>query len=237
MGPDDLYRLPPGQFTAARNALAKTLSGDAAREVRALKKPNAVAWSVNQLYFKARPVWDALMKAGDALRDAQLAALQGRKPDVRAATEKHREALSRAVKRAEDLARLMKVHPNADPLARMLDALSLASGTREDAGRFTDLIQPSGFDALAGVKPAPPRPPTLREVAKKEKAKEAEKARRQAEARVDAATTALDRARKKADAARRALNRADADVTDAERELSDAERAVEAAQAALDRIG
>jgi hypothetical protein len=31
---DDLYRLEPGEFTAARNALSRTLSGDAAKRVR-----------------------------------------------------------------------------------------------------------------------------------------------------------------------------------------------------------
>ena len=224
MGLDDLFKLPPEEFTAARNALAKTLTGDAAREVKALRKPNAVAWSVNQLYFKARPAWDALMKAGGALREAQLGALKGKKSDVRAATGKHRDALARAVKRAQELASAAQVNPNTDQLARMLDALSLAAELPEDVGRFSDVIQPSGFDALAGVKPAPPRPPTAREEAKKEKDKEAEKARRQADARLDAANDALHDAREKADAARRALNRAEADLRDAEQE-------VEAAQA------
>ena len=229
MGPDDLYKLPPEEFTAARNALAKTLSGEAAREVKALRKPNAVAWSVNQLYFKGRPAWDALMKAGDALRDAQLGALKGKKTDVRAATEKHRDALGRAVKRAHELASAASVNPNTDQLARMLDALSLAPELPDDVGRFADLIQPSGFDALAGVKPAPPAPPTSREVAKQKKEKEDEKARALAEARLEKAMQAKADAQEKAGAARRALNRADADLADAERE-------VEAAEAALHKL-
>jgi hypothetical protein len=228
-GLDELYKLPPDQFTAARNALAKTLTGEAAREVKALKKPNAVAWSVNQLFWKARPFYDALMKAGRALRDAQLGALKGKKTDVRTATEKHRDALAHAVKRAEDLAHLSKVHPNADQLSRMLDALSLAPEPAANAGHFSDVVQPSGFDALAGVTPVAPRPPSSRDEAKKRKEKEEEKARRQAEARLDSATTALDRAREKADAAKRALNRAEADLADAEREVEAAEQQVQKA--------
>ena len=35
---DGLYRLPLDEFTAARNALAKSLGGDQAKEVRALVK-------------------------------------------------------------------------------------------------------------------------------------------------------------------------------------------------------
>src|SRR5205085_9467240 len=102
---DELFQLAPDEFTAARNALAKTLTGDAARDVKALKKPSAVAWAVNQLFWKARPIYDALMKAGHALRAAQIAALKGRKGDVRATTEKHRKAVADAVKRAQQIAK------------------------------------------------------------------------------------------------------------------------------------
>ena len=219
---DDLYKVPPGEFTAARNALAKTLDGDAAREVKALRKPNAVAWSVNQLYWKARPAWDALMKAGDALRDAQIGALKGRKSDVRGATDKHRDALARAVKRAQDLAQAGDVHPNTDQLSRMLDALSLAPDEPEEAGRFSDIVQPSGFDALAGVKPVA-RVRTSHEETRKKKDEEAARQKKKADARLDAATAALHDARDTADAARRALNRAEADLADAEREMAAAE--------------
>src|SRR5688572_8410062 len=49
-----LYRLPLGEFTAVRNALAKQLQkkgeGDAANEVKALPKPSVSAWAVNQLF-------------------------------------------------------------------------------------------------------------------------------------------------------------------------------------------
>ena len=220
---DDLFQLPPAEFTAARNALAKTLSGDAAREVKALKKPSAVAWAVNQVFWKARPVYDALMKAGGALRAVQIAALKGKKGDLRATTDKHRKAVADAVKRAQQLAAPAGVHPGTDHLARMFEALSLAPEPADDTGRFTDVVHPSGFDALAGVKPVTPQP-SSRDEAKKRRQQEEAAQRRQAEARLDAATTAVARARDKAETARRALNRAEADVADAERE-------VEAAQA------
>jgi hypothetical protein len=217
---DQLYQLPLDAFTAARNALAKTLTGDAAREVKALKKPSAVAWAVNQLFWTSRPNYDALMKAGEALRDAQIAALKGRKADVRAATDAHRRALAKAVERATTLSADAGVNPGADALARMLEALSLAPGPDSAAGRYIDVVRPSGFEALAGVKPAAPSPSV--EAAKQRKAREDEQKAHDADARLTAAESALSRAQARADTARRALNRAEADVKDAERAVDDA---------------
>ena len=58
---DDLYRAPLNDFTAARNALAKSLSGEEAKRVRGLAKPTLVPWAVNQVYWKARATYDRLM--------------------------------------------------------------------------------------------------------------------------------------------------------------------------------
>jgi hypothetical protein len=217
---DELYQLPFDEFTAARNALAKTLTADAARRVRALRKPSAVAWAVNQVFWKSRAAYDALMKTGQALRDAQIAALKGRKADVRASANAHRRALAKAVERAETFSAGTGVNPNTDVLARMLEALSLAQAPASEAGRYIDVVQPSGFEALAGVKPAVP-PPSV-EAAKARKAREEEKQAREADARLTAAEAALEQAQKRADMARRALNRAEADVTAAARAAEDA---------------
>lgn len=55
------------------------------------------------------------------------------------------------------------VHPSTDQLARMLEALSLASQPPERPGRLTELVQPSGFEALAGITPAASdRPSSMR---------------------------------------------------------------------------
>ena len=51
---DDLYKLPLGEFTGARNTLAKSLSKDEAKLVKALEKPTGVPWAVNQVYWRAR---------------------------------------------------------------------------------------------------------------------------------------------------------------------------------------
>jgi hypothetical protein len=148
---DRLYQLPLDEFTAARNALAKTLKGDDARSVKTLAKPTVVPWAVNQLYWRDRKTFDRLLKAGGALRDAQIAALGGRHGDVRRATDGHRSALADAVRSATALATAAAASPQADQLARMLEAVSLSAGPVEGIGRFTELIQPSGFEALAGI--------------------------------------------------------------------------------------
>jgi len=242
---DELYQLPLAEFTAARTALAKTLSGDAARQVRALKKPTAVPAAVNQLYWKARPAYDSAMKAGHALRTAQIATLKGKKADVRAATETHRKAIANAVHRAVELASEAGANPNTDQLARMFDALSLAATPPSPPGRFTEVIAPSGFDALVGVTPVTrvhasaqseptkqtertERAPAIDRAAEKRRLEEERREQREAEARFKTATRDLERAREHAQEARDALKRAEADVAAAERTVAEARERLKA---------
>jgi hypothetical protein len=151
---DELYQLPLDEFTAARNALAKTVTGPEAKRIRSLVKPHAVPWAVNQLYWKAGPAYERLLKSGAALRAAQIAALHGRRSDVRAATEAHRSALAAAAQHAADLAARSGSHPNAEAVARMLEAISLAAHPPDAPGRFTEIVQPAGLEALTGVTPS-----------------------------------------------------------------------------------
>ena len=67
---DDLYQKPLEAFIESRTAIAKTLSGADAKRVRALPKPTVVAWAVNQVYWRARPVYDAVITSGERLRKA-----------------------------------------------------------------------------------------------------------------------------------------------------------------------
>lgn len=149
---DELYRLPLAEFTPARNALAKTLSKDDAKLVKALQKPAVVPWAVNQVYWRARATYDRLMKSGEKLRSAQIAALEGRAGDVRAASETHRRTISEAVAEAERLASASGAKPGADPLARTFESLSLAAANAPGRpGRLITALQPAGFEALAGL--------------------------------------------------------------------------------------
>ena len=152
---DDLYRGPLSEFVSARNALAKTLSGDDAKAVRALAKPTVVPWAVNQVYWHARAAFDRVMKSGEKVRKAQIAALEGRSVDVRAASDAHRRAVAEAVGEAQRLSASAGSAPSPDALSRTFEALSLAGEAPESLGRLTQPLQPAGFEALAGVKPQP----------------------------------------------------------------------------------
>jgi hypothetical protein len=236
---DELYRLPLDTFTAARTALAKTLKGAAAGDIRALKKPTTVPWAVNQVYWKSRPAYDAAMKAGQSLRQAQIATLKGKKADVRAAADAHRRAVAAAVREATQIASSAGVNSNAEQLARMFEAVSLAAAPPATPGRFTEIIEPSGFDALTGITPAKrvqiaPAPESEADdeeaVAPSKADRAAERRRldverrqhREAEVRLKTASRELERARSRAAAARQALDRAEADVASAEQEVESA---------------
>ena len=68
---DDLYALPLGEFTAARDARAKELKGsDLAAPVKALKKPSLAAWVVNLLVRRDAEQVDQVLSLGAALREA-----------------------------------------------------------------------------------------------------------------------------------------------------------------------
>jgi hypothetical protein len=254
---DDLYRLPLSEFTTARNALAKTVKGDQAARVKRLEKPTVVPWTLNQLYWRERKTFDRLIAAGRALRDAQIAALKGKGGDLRAAASDHRAALADAVATATQLAAQAGAHPQAEPLSRMLEALSLAPELPPNVGRLTDVIQPAGFEALAGVTPvaqaarpdhtrAPEQPSTsgagrtagkaasaarasvAAAVAEKRRAEEAAAARRAALAAVHAGERTLDRARA-------ALARADAHADAVRQQFERAEKAVADARSDVTR--
>ncbi len=68
---DEIYALPLGEFTPARDARAKELKGtDLAAPVKALKKPSLAAWVVNHLVRRDADQVDQVLSLGAALRDA-----------------------------------------------------------------------------------------------------------------------------------------------------------------------
>jgi hypothetical protein len=211
---DDLYRGPLAEFTAARNALVKAERGADASRIRKLAKPTVVAWAVNQVYWRARKIYDQLIKSGERLRKAQIAALEGKKSaDLREASDAHRRAIADAVKEAERLANAAGSTPAADALMRTFEALSLAAEPPEAPGRLTKELRPAGFEALTGVTPVarvPPQPSARdlqrdREAAAAAK-REAEDEKKR-EAAIKKAEAAVERARKKMLAAQEALKR------------------------------
>ena len=78
---EELYALPPGEFTRARDERVKQLRADGEREaataVKALRKPTVAAWALNQLSRSRRKELEALLSAGEGLRAAQEELLAG----------------------------------------------------------------------------------------------------------------------------------------------------------------
>jgi hypothetical protein len=236
---DDLYRGALDEFTAARNALAKTLTGADAARVRKLAKPSIVPWTANQVYWRARSTYDRLLTSGARLRKAQIDALEGRRADVRAAGEAHRTAIANTVKEAMRIASAANVHPAVDALTRTVEALSLMKEPPAPPGRLTEPLQPAGFEALSGIpvreprgarepheprEPSEPREPTRRQTAQARKREREEARQREATARAHAiavkkAEATLARAQAAAALAREAAAHADKAVADAEAHL------------------
>jgi len=257
---DELFQLSPGEFTAARNALAKRAGTDGAA-IKALSKPPLAAWAVNQLYWKDRDRYDALVDAANEMRRTHKAVIEGRRGDLRAAGREHDAALDAALKAT--LALLEAAGQPATDAARHAILNTLRALPSTDApGRLTQALAPGGFEMLAGITPgaAPKKtsktPKTAassstspggrktadvkahREASKaRERRAEAERAVREADqharhAEFETARAARDatRADRRLEQARKALDEAQAELEAAEREAERAERARETAE-------
>jgi hypothetical protein len=207
---DQLYQLPLEEFTSARNALAKG-AGKNAAAIRGLTKPPVPAWAVNQLYWRNRRTWDALVEAAENLRRANKAVLSGRSGDVRAAGQVHDEAVQDALKAT--LAILSSGgHPVTDATKQSILTTLRALPGDEAAGRLTRVLQPGGFEMLAGL--------TIAKATKASKSAKDAKDTREAK---DTKERATELTRSKADA--KALTQAREAAASADRALKDAEQA------------
>jgi hypothetical protein len=261
-GLDQLFQLPLDQFTAARNALAKQSGADGAA-IRQLTKPPLAAWAVNQLYWRDRESWDALIGAAEALRRTHKAVLGGRSGDLRAAGKAHDQAVDRAVKATMSLL-AGSGHPATDASRQAIVSTLRALPADEAPGRLTRTLQPGGFEMLAGFpiakgshlasmpkpKAAPPREQAKPQPAKT-KAEQARDAKALAHAREAAAAAAraaqqadqearreeFERARaaREADKAAAAVTRAREAVAQAQQELKEAQHAEQTAATNRDR--
>jgi len=222
-----LYRLPLSEFTAARNARSKALKRDdpeLASAVAALPKPSVAAAALNELVREDPSEVRALIQSGKRLRQAQEAAVSGKKgADLNAAIKEHRAALDRVqrdlrrrklsgptVEKAMQTLRVTSVDPELQPLLErgILHEDLSASGFGLDPG----LVPAKPKQRAPAAKPAPapkpaakPKPdPNLRA---KLKSAEAELAK--AEKRAEQALSALERAKQEVERARKAVDEAE----------------------------
>jgi hypothetical protein len=227
---DRLYSLAPSEFTSERNDLARRLKqagrDDAAAEVKQLRKPTVPVWAVNQLARQDSDLVSGLLEASEQLR----AAHSGGEPStLRQATAAQREALQALTHRAHDLLSAEGQSASSGTIERIastLRAAALDPANREllEQGRLGQELDPSGFDALAGVPipaGAPPRTPRKREKPAldlrrqkrleklREEARKAGEAADEAERQAKSAATAATRARSTAERAQAALEAAE----------------------------
>jgi hypothetical protein len=149
---DELFQRPLEEFTAARNALAKSAGKDGA-EIKALSKPPLAAWAVNQLYWKDRDRYDALIDAANEMRQTHKAVLEGKRADLRSAGREHELALDAALKATVALLKASG-HPVTDAARQAILNTLRALPADEAPGRLTRTLSPGGFEMLAGITPA-----------------------------------------------------------------------------------
>jgi hypothetical protein len=158
---DELYALPPSEFTAARNALVKQLRAEKRREeadeVKGLRRPNLPAWAINQVVRSDADVVERLLAAGADVAAAQRRALSGvRNAGLREASTQRRERLDDVWKIAARFLREAGVdpQPHRPAIAATLEAASLDPAVAAEVrlGRLTaDLPAPSGFGDVMGL--------------------------------------------------------------------------------------
>ncbi len=164
---DALYDLRPGEFVAARDALARQVrrGGDRAQadRIKALPRPSAAAWAVNQL-ARREPEWtQALTTAGRRMAEAHTALLEdGDREGWRRASAEAREAIDRLVRLAEGLLREERGSVSnqlREQVRETLQAAATDPAARElvATGRLTrELRPPGGLPNLAGGRFARP---------------------------------------------------------------------------------
>jgi hypothetical protein len=177
----ELYGEDPADFVARRAALVKELRRDEpelSRRAAGLRRPTVSVWAANRLREVAPDDLEALQEAGRHLREAQIAALEGRAVrDFRALLSAHSAALQRTVEdgaafldgRGQNVSEVVRQRLRTTLRAASLGEPELQSALA--AGRLVVDLEPEGFGGLEGVVvpgPWPARPessaPTERRV-------------------------------------------------------------------------
>ncbi|MEV4262460.1 hypothetical protein [Kribbella sp. NPDC049584] len=150
----ELYGLPPEQFTAARNLLAKTLrdAGDtrSSETVRALRKPTIAAWLANRLVRTVPDQIAELTEFGEELREAHHL---GDRTRLKVLTPRRHELVNSIV----EVARANAAHDGrsitmstAERLAATLDAALVDPGAAQmlRSGRLSSGLRHVGFGVV-----------------------------------------------------------------------------------------
>ena len=148
---DALYELVPEDFVAARDALARSVKNPERARVKALRRPTAAAWVVNQLARREHDQVRELLDIGVQLRTAQQ---RGRGDHLRALAGQRRALTDLLLKSARRIAIDAGRPFSADVQAAVTASLDAAiadadSGEALLAAQLAEPLQYSGFGAPA----------------------------------------------------------------------------------------
>lgn len=230
----ELYGLDPGDFVAARKdrAAQAKRAGDSelAAAVADLRKPTVAAWTVNLLAREAPDEVDALLRLGEALREAQRE-LSG--DDLRALTKQRQQVVNALARRAGELAAEHDRSVGEPVLREVATTLTAALADPEVADQVRDgtLAKAASYEGFGDAAPALTAVPdaktaTRGRTTKGRQAKGSTREADRAAARRKAAQAELDEAREAAETARAELDSADREAADAEKRLHEADERV-----------
>ena len=143
----ELFRGPHATFVAERKRLAGELkaAGDKAGAATFVKlgRPPISAWAVNQLWWQARPEFDAFLETAKRMREGDLSATPAHRESIQALRARAAALLTEAGNAANE-ATLRRV-------ATTLSAIAAHGGFAPDLpGALSDDRDPPGFEA-AGI--------------------------------------------------------------------------------------
>ena len=150
---------------SSSNELRAQGEREKAQEIKALRKPTAAVWLVNQLARERQLDVQRLLKAGESLTKSQVQAAAGKSSFPEARRDEQR-ALDQLAKAASEIAEREGIgSPAVGKATETLRAASLTAEGREHLrrGRLTEELEPPGFEALTGLdlgqkpKKKPPR--------------------------------------------------------------------------------
>jgi hypothetical protein len=237
---DELYGAALDEFVARRDARAKELRKEdraAAEAVKKLRKPSVSAAAVNQLSRGSGDDMEALLAAGEALRQAQLGG--GDRDAIRAAARDEREAVDRLVGQAgpglsqsalEEVRETLHAAASDDE-ARELIRRGVLTEARQAVGlggfgaAFAAGPEPDREPARAGQKARGGSTPAAKQGAAAKK-RDAEAERKRAARERDAEAERKRATNERVKAARSALRDAERAATGAERDRRDAQKAL-----------
>lgn len=217
---DELFTAPPGDFTRARDELAKRLRADGRRPeadaVKALRSPTLPAWAANQLARRHQSDVERLVRAGAEYRRHQ----------KQEALEEERGALTELVGAARELLREAGRQPSQSVVDRVRATLQAAAADDEAAdelraGRLARELEPPVLETLlaAGAAAAKTSPRQRRQPAPAVDRRAAREELREARADEREARRALERAQAELERVRRRLDEARERVAEAEKQL------------------